>query len=427
MKLIKTIAILLVICVVFGGAMFALNLLTGPIIEANNAGAELAPLLAVMPEGAKFDGDALIYSPENPGALTGVGANVLSIYKEATGLGFAIRVQTVPHGYSSAPSILTIGLSADGKINDIQINEYYDSYDIRQKAPDFMGSFKGQDSTLAAVNVSTGATYSATAIKNAVSEALGALIANDLIAEGVKSPAQILSEMIPTLHTGMALNGNLKASEVAASGNIASGYKAENGSGFAYIMTEGEDSFLAIVNAMGACRVYDVEGNDVTADKAALADEAKAAAAAGQTAYADKATERFARMVEGAAEFAPAVLDSFNSVVYATSFKAGEATYYGFYSRAIGYEQMEIYVVLDENGAIVKIQATELFFHSEYFAADDNVDVSAYQGSFAGLTGETFTGENAMIAGATMTSNGMKQAAADAFAAFTAIEKGGEQ
>ena len=38
-----TTAILLAIMVVFGAAAFALNLYTGPIIEANNAGAELAP------------------------------------------------------------------------------------------------------------------------------------------------------------------------------------------------------------------------------------------------------------------------------------------------------------------------------------------------------------------------------------------------
>ena len=45
MKLVKTLAILLVIVIVFGAAMFGLNFYTGPIIEKNNAGAEFAPLL----------------------------------------------------------------------------------------------------------------------------------------------------------------------------------------------------------------------------------------------------------------------------------------------------------------------------------------------------------------------------------------------
>ena len=58
MKSLKTIAVLLVIILVFSGAMFGLNFVTGPVIEANNAGAVFAPLLAVMPEGAVFGGDA---------------------------------------------------------------------------------------------------------------------------------------------------------------------------------------------------------------------------------------------------------------------------------------------------------------------------------------------------------------------------------
>ena len=45
---------------------------------------------------------------------------------------------------------------------------------------------------------------------------------------------------------------------------------------------------------------------------------------------------------------------------------------------------------------------------------------------FVGLTGETFNGDAAIIATATMTSNAMKESTNDAFAAFNSI-KGGEQ
>ena len=51
--LIITVAILLVVTAVFGAASYALNLYTGPIIEANSAGAANARLDAVMPEGVK--------------------------------------------------------------------------------------------------------------------------------------------------------------------------------------------------------------------------------------------------------------------------------------------------------------------------------------------------------------------------------------
>ena len=68
MKSLKTIALLLAIVLVFSSAMFGLNFITGPVIEANNAGAVFAPLLAVMPEGAAFGGDALIYSAADAAA-----------------------------------------------------------------------------------------------------------------------------------------------------------------------------------------------------------------------------------------------------------------------------------------------------------------------------------------------------------------------
>jgi hypothetical protein len=86
---------------------------------------------------------------------------------------------------------------------------------------------------------------------------------------------------------------------------------------------------------------------------------------------------------------------------------------------------MDVYVVIDENGAIVKLDAKAIFFETEYFPVDDNVDEKAYKDSFTGLTPDTFTGENAMIAGATMTSNAIKQSTQDAFDAFKSIKNGG--
>ena len=53
MKLLKTYVILIVIVAIFAGAMFALNLHTGPIIEKNNAGAANDKLNAVMPGGSE--------------------------------------------------------------------------------------------------------------------------------------------------------------------------------------------------------------------------------------------------------------------------------------------------------------------------------------------------------------------------------------
>ena len=103
MKLLKTILILIVIVAVFGGAMFALNLYTGPIIEANQAGAANDRLNAVMPGGAAYE--------DITATLSDVPANVTTVYKETSGLGYVILC-TAESNYSNAPMEITLGVSA---------------------------------------------------------------------------------------------------------------------------------------------------------------------------------------------------------------------------------------------------------------------------------------------------------------------------
>lgn len=425
MKLLKTFGILLIVVAVFGGAMFGLNFVTAPIIAANNAGAEFAPLLAVMPEGSSFNGEAMIYSKDNAAAssLQNVPASVLSVYKEANGLGYAIRC-TAESNYSTAPMEITIGISSDGKICGVQIDSYNDtaSFDFRTKDPNYLSSYVGKDSALADISVVAGSTYSSTAFKNAVSEAMGVLIANNMIAEGVKSDSQILTELIPTVAPGYT-----KMLEVTASGNIQNAMKAENGVGFAYVMTEGDASYLAVVNAMGACKIYNVEGADVTADHAALVTEAKAHAAANQASYETAVQTKLGRMMSGATDFTALSLDTFNTVATAVSFKVDDTVYYGFYSRSVGFHQMDVYFVIDENGAIVKMDAAQFIFEEEYFNGFAGMDTSAYKNGFVGSTADTWSDDKAIIATATMTSNAMKQSTKDVFAAFNTINEGGEQ
>lgn len=410
--LLKTIVILLCIVAIFAVAMFGLNFLTGPIIEANNKGAEFAPLLAVMPEAENFE--------EVTSTLAGVPESVIAVYKETSGKGFVVRAKASTQ-YSKEPMEITFGITADGKICGIQLDVYTDSIDFRSKDANYIASYLEKDSALADIGTVSGATYSSTAFKNAVSEGFSALITNSLIAEGVKSDAQILQEMIPTLAPGM-----LKTEEVAASGNIEKALKAGNDAGFAYVVKNGEASFLALVNATGACKVYDVAGADVTDAQAAIADEAKAAASASQKSYIEDLNTKITRLYETATDITPVEVSTFNTVVAAVSFKVDGADYYGFYSRSIGFHQMDVYFVIDANGAIAKMDAKQFIFDEEYFGNFGGMDVGAYKGGFEGLTTETWSGEQAVIATATMTSNAMKQSTDDAFAAFNAI-KGGAQ
>ena len=415
-KIIKTLVILLLIMAIFGGAMFALNLHTGPIIAANNVGAANERLTAVMPDGKAFEN--IIAN------LSNVPTNVTEIHKETNGLGYVIICMAETQ-FADTPMEIAIGISADGKICGIKINNHgtgANNWNPKLDAGNYLSTYIGQDSTLADVGLVTGVTISSTAFKNAVSEAMGVLAANDLIQAGVKSDDQILTELIATVAPGYT-----KTEEVAVSGNITKALKATNDTGFAYIVAEGDANYLAIVNAMGVCKVYDVEGTDVTAAHEAIVTEVKAHADANQTAFFDAFKTKIERMMEGATDIEAIALDTFNTVVSAVSFKVEDATYYGFYSRSIGFHQMDVYVVIDENGAIAKIDAKQFIFDEEYFMSFGGMDVPAYKEGFVGLTGETFNGDAAIIATATMTSNAMKQSTEDAFASFDSIQKGGVQ
>ena len=416
--LVKTSALLLAVILVFGVAMFGLNFITGPIIEANNKGAEFAPLLAVMPDAENFE---QIYDAANSGAssLQNISDAVLAVYKETTGKGFVVRAKASTQ-YSKEPMELTVGVDAAGKICGIQRDVYTDSIDFAGKDGNYIPSFVGKDSALADIGTVSGATYSSTAFKEAVSAALNALISNDLIKEGVKSDDQILIELIPTLAPGYT-----KLVAITASGNIVKAMQADNGAGLAYVMTAGDKTYMALVNAMGACKVYDVEGNDVTEANAALVTEATAHAAANQEDFLTGLTTKLGRLMDGAAGFETLKLDTFNSVVAAAKFQWNGADYYGFYSRTVGFHQMDVYFVLDANGAIAKMDAQQFIFDEEYFMAFGGMDEVAYRNGFVGITNDTWTGEQAIIATATMTSNAVKQSTTDVFAAFATIKIGG--
>ena len=122
-------------------------------------------------------------------------------------------------------------------------------------------------------------------------------------------------------------------------------------------------------------------------------------------------------------------LDTFNTVVAAVSFNVEGVNYYAFYSRSYGFDQMNIFVIIDENGAIAKMDAEKFIFEEsdflEYGHSGYTGMPGGYTDGFAGVTDE-WNGDAAVITGATMTTNAVKQAVNDAFAAFDSI-KGGEQ
>ena len=420
-ELFKGLIVMLVVVLGFSGAAFGLNFHTAPLIEENNKSAALAPLKAVMPDA---DGFELLYDAADASAssLKDVASEIIVVYKETSGKGYVFRIQATSQ-YSKEPMEVTVGVTTDGKISGIQCDVYTESKDL---LAGFLPSFVNKDSALAGVEVVGGTTYSSKAIKEAIENSFASLIANDLIKEGVKSDDQILTELIPSLHSGLASDGTLKCDQVEASGNIQVAYKGKNNAGFAYIMKKGEATYLAITNSLGACTVYNVEGNDVTAENNDLVTEALAHAAANGKSFVEAFTNRIPNMMPGATNITPIEVNAFNSVVAALSFEVEGTVYYAFYSKSFGFDIMDVYYIIDSEGKIAKMSAQQFIFDEEYFGAFAGMP-SDYQSRFEGLSSETFDGSQAIIATATMTSNAIKQATYDAFATFEAIKNGGAE
>ena len=422
-KLATTIAILFIIVAVFCGAMFGLNFITGPIIEANQAGAANDRLNSVMPGGQSYT--------DITATLTGVPSNVVKVSKENGGKGFVIECTASSDYTGSTPMDIIVGVDTTGKICGIKLVAHSES---KMWSDGYLDSYLGQDSALAGVELFGGVTYSSKAFKNAVEAGMGVLISNDLIQAGVKSDAQILTEMLPTLHTGLTSGGNFKGEAVTPSGNIVEGYKALNGSGYAFIITSGEASFLAIVNASGDCKVYDVNGADVTESNVAVAEEAKAASQLKD--FSTAAQNMLLAKYADASDITAIELTTFSNVVYACTFKSNGKDYTAFYSCPLTYKDnvMAICTVIDENGAIASQDVkTFLFGHGvEYLPiykagfGDVNSGVfKEYENKFVGITSGTLT-DDVLVSTATLSSTAVKLATSEAIVAFDVV-KGGQQ
>lgn len=418
----KSVLALVAIVLVAVLLLTGLNFITAPLIAENGSAAAFAPLYAVMPDAAGFD---QLYDAADPGssALANIPASVQSIYGETGGMGYVLRLST-SEGYTKQPIEFTLAIDAEGKISGVELTAYPETKDMGKET--YPQTYLGQDSTLANVSLVAGVTYSSTAFKNAVADGFAALIDNGLIGAGVKGDEQILTEMLADVFPGIVNptgTPQYEEQEIVCS-YITKSLKALNDSGFALIMKNGDATYMAVCNAFGSVKIVDVDGNEVSDD--AMAAEAKAYAEANIVSHSDGDLNKVKLLVPDASDVTPISLEGvYNSVTCA--YKA-EGVGYVFVSRSYGYsnEPMVIYYVIDDNGAIVTMTADELILFKEYFTSYQ-LDESSYKAGFTGLTGDSFTGDEALISGATVSSDAIRVATEDAFAAFAAVnENGGE-
>ena len=439
-EILKSAAIILVILIVFGVAAWGLNFYTQPLIDAKKAGAANDRLNAVMLDGAKGYEDitSTLTLPEgfvDPSNSKRT-ANIVAVHKETSGLGYVIEVSwTSEDSHGSEPNLVLVGISTDGKIIAVNNEAYHDTegYNIFNKDPNYASSFVGQDSTLADVGLVAGSTHSSSAFRSAVSHAFEVLVINNMITAGVKSDEQILTEMLPFLHTGISNSGTIVGTEVAASGNIVKGWKSTNNTGAAYIMSKGENMYLVLLNNSGYAVVYDTEKNIVTADHEDLVTEAKTALGTVSTTLAKAVTVKIKNLFGTDAEASATRINdvtTFNTVSVVGQFTLNGETIYMFQSKPYTYANnvMTVYTFINANGEIVKQDTTTLIYdHYSVDGFNSNKDEAfiAWLDKYVGKT-ESTLGDDLLIAGVTISSTAVKNATADAFVVFNSII-GGEQ
>ena len=402
----RSILCLALLLAVMLGATWAVNKLTAPIVEA---------------KAKRQLGDAVqIYDAADPAAsaLSVTADAVKSVYRDDTKQLYTLDLST-SEGYSHGPIDLKLTVDYEGKIADLQLVQNSDDKDLGEA---FLPSFSGQDSALGGVELVAGVTFSSSAIRSAVSDGMNSLIENGLITAGRKSAEQLLAELVPSVYPGLVNKaGAIQGEELPGSGLVTKGFKAANATGSAWFIQDGENAWLGVADFVGGVLIFDLEGNPVD-DPALLSAVAELAAPVNDDLHEaqQKAVEK---LVPDAVSIEPMQLTGLaNSVTGAYYVSTGEGGLYAFIARPYGYanEVMELSYLLDESGAIVAMRAKELILHSEYFS-NYTLDEASYREGFTGLTADAYTGEQALIAGATMSSDAVDTATRDVFEAFRLI------
>lgn len=384
--------------------------------SADNA--SLAEEIAALSEAQvkALRGDAVEITEE----LTVTAETVQAVYRDDTKQLYTLILSTT-QGYTGEPIELTLSVDFEGRIAELRLDR---SGETKELSEDFLPSFAGQDSALADVELVAGVTFSSSAIKGAVSDGMETLIENGLIAAGEKSAEQQLIELIPSVFPGLVNKaGAIQGEELEGSGSALKGYAANNGSGYAWLL---QGDLLGVYTPVGGAMLYDTEGQSVQ-DEALLAEIEALSLSTQLDLFTEKdlskAEKSLKKLLPDDAELEPIAIPGLaNSVAAAYRVKTEEGLRYAFVARPYGYsnEIMELYFVLDENGAIAAWRVKELILHSDYFS-NYTLDEAAYKEAVIGLTGESYEGEQALIAGATMSSDAVDTALRDVFEAFRLI------
>ena len=407
-KSVKSIILPVIVVILAFVILFLVNLWTYPLIVESRMQGEVGPAMDVMPNAKGFEELQLDNIP----------STVMTVYKETSGQGYVVKVSTKA-GFTKEAIVFYVAIDGENKVQKINVTEYPETRDV---GDGYVDTFIGSDSTLSTVDLVAGVTYSSSAIKNGVADAFKALSDNGLIVAAKKEPKQLYEELMPVVF-GTAVNpaGMMAQEEFTSSiSGVVKAQKALNEGAVAYWYSEGEENYAVVTDGKRA-KVYDLEGNEVSSLSSSvlssLMEEAK-------TIVKDNSSSDIKRFKKYVPNSSVTEIDVplFNNVTTAFQCVNENGTYYGFGVRSYAFENtpLTMYISIDDNGAIYSFNCSSLYVEPEYFT---HSEPDNYTGGLVGVT-ESWSGDEALITGATLTSEAVKDAINDVFDSFKAIKGG---
>lgn len=386
---VKNLSVFVAICTVITLLLATTNFITEPIITKNQNAAANKALLEVMPEGENFEVmDTSSYT---------LPATVIEVNRETSGKGYVVKLNTTGYGNNM---IIMCGVNAQGVVTGavcLSSNEtlsHEKTYGVNFKDKDAAG--------VDGVDIISGATKTTAAYKNAVKDALNAAIILGGGSVDIRTEEEILNDNLSAaLPDGNKEFEKLFITEVIE--GIDAVYAAKNKTG--YVFVKGE-SFVG-VKADGTVVV---EGS---ADSAFYADAVNKIKSSTLTDIDLSKYEDLQATIASAKKTA-----SGNFVIEAKG--AGYGIKGGDEWHPASGEYIVVRVAVTPDMKIIDCLTVS---EAETDGLGDACSDSKFYGQFVGKTEINYTEIDA-ISGATMTTDGYKQAVERAFNAVKVLKGG---
>lgn len=388
-KNIKNLCIFICICTVITLLLATTNYFTAPIIEQNQNASANKALLEVMPNGKSFE-------TVDISKLT-LPSTVTEAYKETSGQGYVIKLVT--SGYGS-DMVIMCGVSTDGVVTGAVC---LSSNETLSKEKTYGENFASKDAAgVESVDTITGATKTTEAYKNAVKDALNSVIILGGGSVDIRNEEEILNDNLnEALPDGEKKFEKLFITEQLD--GIDAVYGAENKSGYVFVVGE---QFIG-VKADGTVVTANVENTTIYTDAI------------------NKITSSTLVDID-----LSSYTDLQNTIVSAKKTASGN---FVIEAKGAGYgiKGGDEYHPASNEYIIVRVAVTPDYkiidcltvSEAETDGLGDACADEEFYGQFIGKTEVNYTEIDA-ISGATLTTNGYKQAIERAFAAVK-ILKGG--